>query len=131
MTTTTQQIEIEIRAVKSGLKKANGLVKYLNGVIEIRDKWVINMMIENKLYSKILDYHIDHKIQIKIRVKSYIGDYTNKRGVVSRAHFHPHSERWLGAVKQVGEKFIDCDHYINIDKTIHKWCVYTNKIVDI
>ena len=130
-TMNTQQMETEIRAVKSGLKKANGLVKYLNGVVENRDKWVINMMIENKLYSKIMDYHIDHNIQIKIRVKTYIGDYTNKRGIVSRAHFHPYSERYMGSVKTLGEKEVDCDHYVQVDKTKHKWCVYTNKMVDI
>jgi hypothetical protein len=124
-----QDVDSELHGVKSALKKSNGLNNLLGNLLQSRDEYVLKMLIENNLHSKILSYYIDNKILYKFYKKTYIGEYTSKKGYTSKAHFHPVSHKYLGSVRKLGTSPINWKSYEIPDILKHKWCVKTNTIV--
>tara|TARA_R110000787_G_C13177826_1_gene421478 strand:+ start:175 stop:594 length:420 start_codon:yes stop_codon:yes gene_type:complete len=99
-------------AVKGKYGEANRLVSYLNDKIRARDNFVLEMLWEvDGLWAEksMFDYVIKFDIHRPYKGLTEIKDYTNKKGVVSKAHFN--CNRYMGSVKQNGDKPIACDKY--------------------
>lgn len=120
--------EDELLGVKSALKKSNGLVNYLKREMKTRHQYVLNMMIENNLYSQILSYFIDNKILYEFVRQSYIGEYTNQKGFISQAHFYPHNNKYAGSVRKLGTKPVPLSCWEIPNREKHEWCSSTNSV---
>ena len=54
-----------------------------------------------------------------IGIYTYIGDYTNKKGVTSKAHYTQH-DNYIGSVAKLGKKPISYAGYFKVNKTYFK-----------
>ena len=96
-------------SVKGKYGEANRLVHYLNDKISERDKFVLEMLWEQSNRSSMFDYVIKFQVHRPYKGLTEIRDYTNKKGVTSKAHFN--GGCYMGSVKQKGAKPIPCDKY--------------------
>ena len=86
---------------KGLLNKSNGLVRYLKKEIDSRDKYTLETFWENKCLDNMWEYVIRFSIRFKYNGLTTIGDYTNKKGVVSQAHFNNNGS-YMGSVRKLG-----------------------------
>ena len=90
-------------AVKSSLRRSNGLVKYLNEQVDSRDSWILDKLSDDDKWVYVAKF----AIQKPYKGKSTIDEYTNKKGFKSMAHFTEAGGRYLGSVEKLGTKPID------------------------
>ena len=88
-------------AVKSNLKDSNRLVRWLNERDQKKNAWIIKLNDDDKW-----EYVLEFKIKMKFKSMTKIGDYTNKKGGVSKAHFI--GSTYFGSVRKKGAKPIVC-----------------------
>ena len=101
---------IKLKTALSRYKSSNGLVRHQNEEMDKRNLWIIKYLVEKRDYDSVFNYYIDNKIQYNFRVNSTIKDYTNKRGVVSKAHYSAYGN-YIGSVKKLGDKPIKVDSW--------------------
>ena len=106
VSTMTDEEIAQLRSVKGNLQRANGLVRYLNGEMKKRDEWSLERFSDDDKWLYVEEF----QIASPYNGKSEIRPYTNKRGFTSMAHYNRFG-KYMGSVKQKGEKPIDCTYY--------------------
>ena len=101
--------EVNLEIIFKGLyNKSNGLNRYLQKKIDSRDKYTLEIFWENKCLDNMWEYVIRFSIRFKYNGLTTIGDYTNKKGVVSQAHFNNNGS-YMGSVRKLGLVPIKCE----------------------
>ena len=115
---TTQQQE-ELVAVKSKLKKSNGLNRYYEKEIDEKDKWVIEKLPNEDKWLYVKEFWVACPYLGCSEIKLY----TNKKGFKSLAHFNGNT--YIGSVKANGKTPIAVTKWEVPTKD--KWKIKDNK----
>ena len=114
MNTTQEELELAMatgNAVKSNLKNSNALVRWLNNRDDKKNTWILNKLNDNDKWN----YVIEFQVKMTCDSMTTIGDYTNKKGHVSKAHFNGCS--YHGSCRKLGMEPVPCQ----------SWCVPNRK----
>ena len=92
----------------------------------LREAWaMLALQNEDKVTHAIWRYAEATKAFVRIEnsshigIYTYIGDYTNKKGVTSKAHYTQH-DNYIGSVAKLGKKPISYAGYFKVNKTYFK-----------
>jgi hypothetical protein len=92
----------------------------------LREAWaMLALQNEDKVTHAIWRYAEATKPFVRIEnsshigIYTYIGDYTNKKGVTSKAHYTQH-DNYIGSVAKLGKKPISYAGFFKVSKTLFK-----------
>jgi hypothetical protein len=73
----------------------------------------------------VYQFATEAQVWAETKGKTHIGEYTNKKGVTSLAHFNPNST-YVGSVKKLGINPIDCQYYSPVNRKQHVFNIDKN-----
>jgi len=117
-----ERLNTKSYAIMGQLRKSNGLNRYLEKEIDDRDSWVISKLSDDDKWVYVAKF----SIMRAIKGVSTIGDYTNKRGFTSKAHFN--GGRYIGSCKKYGDAPIACLKY-EVPSKDKGWSIVEGKFV--
>ena len=117
-----ERLNTKSYAIMGQLRKSNGLNRYLEKEIDDRDSWVISKLSDDDKWVYVAKFSITRAIN----GLSTIGDYTNKRGFTSKAHFN--GGRYIGSCKKYGDAPIECLKY-EVPSKDKGWSIVEGKFV--
>lgn len=120
--TEIERLNTKSHALMGHLSKSNGLNRYLSKEIDDRDTWVISKLSDDDKWIYVAKF----QIQRQYKGLSTIGDYTNKRGFTSKAHFN--GGRYIGSCKKYGDTPIVCPKY-EVPTKERGWVIVEGKFV--
>ena len=114
------------KTIETATGKEQGLIKHLSirnrQLKEQEEQTSKAMKIAVKMIADcggdVFDYIEEMKVGVEIQEYSTIGDYTNKKGVVSKAHFNS-KKTYVGSVKVKGDKPILTCYWGIISRKTH------------